>query len=72
MSRILVTDAEQRAALAVARSLGAAGYEVHVCGARRRTLAGASRHVRGTQAVPDPLHSPGEYLDAVERLRRAW
>lgn len=65
---ILVTDGEQRAALAVVRSLGRAGHTVHVCSTRGTTLAGASRHCRSETRVPDPLASPGEYAAAVRSL----
>ena len=38
---VLVTDGEQRAALAVVRSLGRAGHAVHVVSTRDASLAGA-------------------------------
>ncbi len=41
---IVVSDGETRSALAVTRTLGAAGYEVHVLSAGERSLAGSSRH----------------------------
>ncbi|MBA4155954.1 MAG: ATP-grasp domain-containing protein [Gemmatimonadetes bacterium] len=62
---ILITDGEQRAALAVVRSLGRAGYRVDVCSTRGRSLAGASRHARCEFAVPDPLHEPSHFAEAV-------
>ena len=65
---VLVTDGEQRAALAVVRSLGRAGHTVHVCSTSGTTLAGASRHCRSETRVPDPLASPGEYAAAVRSL----
>lgn len=68
--RILVTDGEQRAALAVTRSLGRAGHLVHVAGLRRRPLAGASRFCRSTVLVPDPLHHSTPYADAVREYVR--
>ena len=37
---ILVTDGEERSALAVVRSLGRAGYCVHVAARTRRDAAG--------------------------------
>jgi predicted ATP-grasp superfamily ATP-dependent carboligase len=64
---VLVTDAEQRAALAVVRSLGRAGYEVHTCSARGKSLAGASRYCRGHVTVPDPLTDPAGFAEAVRR-----
>ncbi len=68
---VLVTDGEQRSALAVVRSLGHAGHRVHVCSARRRCLAGASRFARSQAGVPDPLREPAAFAEAVERLAGA-
>ncbi len=68
MARVLITDGEERAALAVVRSLGRAGHHPIVCSPRRRSLAGASRFARERAVVPDPLAAPGAYADAVERL----
>jgi len=65
---VLVTDGEQRAALAVVRSLGRAGHIVHVCSTSGTTLAGASRHCRSETRVPDPLSSPDDYATAVRSL----
>jgi predicted ATP-grasp superfamily ATP-dependent carboligase len=66
--RVLVTDGEQRAALAVVRSLGRAGHEVYVCSARARSLAGASRYCAGALQVADPLRQSGSFVDDVARL----
>jgi predicted ATP-grasp superfamily ATP-dependent carboligase len=67
---VLVTDGEQRAALAIVRSLGRAGHRVFVCSARGRSLAGASRHCAGEAAVPDALADPDGFADAVAALGR--
>jgi predicted ATP-grasp superfamily ATP-dependent carboligase len=69
---VLVTDAEQRAALAVVRSLGRAGYEVHAGSARVKSLAGASRYCRSHTTLPDPLHDPAGFAAAaaLEARRR--
>jgi predicted ATP-grasp superfamily ATP-dependent carboligase len=73
MPAVLVTDGEQRAALATVRSLGAAGYPVFVCSTRSRSLAGASRYARGAFQLPDPLARPDAFATEVgvlcERLR---
>jgi len=71
VARVLVTDGEERAALAVVRSLGRAGHEVVVCSPRRRPLAGASRFARDAVRVPDPLAAPADYAGAVLRLAGA-
>lgn len=68
MGTILVTDGEQRAALAVVRSLGRAGHTVYVCSTRARSLAGASRYAAGAAALPDPLARPADFVAEVERL----
>jgi predicted ATP-grasp superfamily ATP-dependent carboligase len=65
---VVVTDGEQRAALATVRSLGAAGFRPWVCSASGHSLAGASRFAAGDVAVPDPLAAPARYADAVARL----
>lgn len=66
--RVLVTDGGERAALAVVRSLAAAGHVVRVCSARGRSLAGASRGCAGEDRVPDPLHAPEAFAAAVRGL----
>lgn len=66
--RVLVTDGDQRAALAVVRSLGRAGYEVNVCSFRPRSIAGASRYSSGRYKVPDPLRHSESFLSDLERL----
>jgi predicted ATP-grasp superfamily ATP-dependent carboligase len=65
---VVVTDGEQRAALAAVRSLGRAGYSVHACSARKRSLAGSSRYSSTSTTVADPLREPGAYVDELVRL----
>ncbi|NUQ21727.1 MAG: hypothetical protein HOQ09_12325 [Gemmatimonadaceae bacterium] len=62
---ILVTDGEQRAALALVRSLGRAGHRVHVTSRRGRSLAGSSRFAASDHEVPDVLTAPAEHVDAL-------
>jgi predicted ATP-grasp superfamily ATP-dependent carboligase len=62
---VLVTDGEQRAALAVVRSLGRAGYRVVVASRRPPSLAGSSRRAGGEVVTPDPLADPGLFLEAI-------
>jgi len=71
-ARVLVTDGEQRAALAVTRSLGAAGYAVYVCSPRRRSLAGASRSARAEAVIASPLARPADFAADVGRLIEQW
>jgi biotin carboxylase len=70
MTRILVTDGEQRAALAVTRSLGRAGHEVLVAASSPRSIAGASRFCAGRILVPDALVDPVAFREAVTRSVR--
>ncbi|MCH2186218.1 ATP-grasp domain-containing protein [Myxococcota bacterium] len=70
MSRVLVTDGEQRASLAVTRSLGAAGHEVHVLAYRPKTLAGASRWAADQHIVPDAFVHPTNFVEAVREISR--
>lgn len=68
MRRILVTDAEQRSALAVVRSLGRAGYRVEVCSAMNAPLAGASRFTSAVHHTSDPLRDPEAFVADLARL----
>jgi len=65
VATILVSDGEQRSALAVVRSLHRAGHTVHVSGRGPRTLASVSRSAAGTLVAPDPLTAPDAFVDAV-------
>lgn len=62
-ARVLVTDGEARAALAAVRSLGRAGYEVHVASADGRSLAGASRHAASDAALGDAFAEPRAFAE---------
>jgi len=68
---VLVTDGHLRPALAAVRSLGRAGYRVHVCSPRRRSLAAASRYAIGHTTVADPLRDQHAFAAAVDRLARS-
>jgi predicted ATP-grasp superfamily ATP-dependent carboligase len=61
----LVTDGEERSALAVVRSLGRAGYAVHVAARRAGALAASSRWAADVLVTRDPLREPGPFADAV-------
>lgn len=65
---VLVTDGEQRAALAVVRSLGRGGFRCVVTSVSGASLAGASRHCAAEAAVPDPLRAPDAFAGEIERL----
>ena len=68
---VLVTDGEQRAALAVVRSLGKAGYAPIVCSRDARSLAGVSRYAAASVHVPDPLSRASEFTPAIVSAVRA-
>ena len=70
--RVLVTDGEQRAGLAVVRSLGRAGYEPIVVSRDARSLGGVSRYAAASVQVPDPLRRSNEFLVAVADVVRQY
>ena len=72
VATVLVTDGEERAALAAVRSLGRAGHRVYVCAARDRALAAASRHCREAVTIPSALADPRRYQEAVGELLERW
>ncbi len=69
---VLVTDGNERAALAVTRSLGRQGVRVVVGAETARSLAGASRYCTGIWQYPPPLSDPSRFVsslvDAVDLL----
>jgi len=68
--KILVTDGDNRAALAITRSLGR-NHEVIVGAQRRRSLASVSRGCRDSFAYPDPVRDPSGFLGALrEEVQR--
>lgn len=68
--KILVTDADNRASLAVTRSLGRHGHEVYVAHHRHPSLASSSRFCRQKVLVADPLKNPEAFArDAIAVVR---
>lgn len=65
---VLVTDGEQRSALAAVRALGARGHRVYVCSQSGRSLAGASRYAVRDCPVPSALDSPDRFAAALRAL----
>jgi predicted ATP-grasp superfamily ATP-dependent carboligase len=65
--RVLVTDGNSRAALAVTRSLGRSGHEVLVGDRRSRSLARSSRYCAAGVVYPDPFLDPDGFLASIER-----
>jgi predicted ATP-grasp superfamily ATP-dependent carboligase len=64
----VVTDGEQRSALATVRSLGRAGHTVHVCASRPGSLSSASRYCVSETVVPDALRQPDAFVSAVAEV----
>jgi predicted ATP-grasp superfamily ATP-dependent carboligase len=71
--KVLVTDGDQRPALAIVRALGRRGSVVLVGSDRRRSLASASKYCRRSLTYPSPSVSrqafDGFLLDFVRRER---
>jgi len=65
---ILITDGTERAALAAARTLVAAGYEVHVAANKRVSLACVSRGVHRCSLTTDPRADSLAYAAELGRL----
>lgn len=63
--RVLVTDSDNRSALAATRALGGAGHEVYTAGDRPQTLASVSRHSTAHCVYPNPLREPQGFVAAV-------
>ena len=66
--RILITDGNERAALAAARSLVRAGHAVRVAARTGVSLAGVSRGVRASPLATDPLTDAAGYVAEVGAL----
>jgi predicted ATP-grasp superfamily ATP-dependent carboligase len=66
--KILVTDGENRSALAVTRSLGKLGYRVIVTGTEPICLASCSKFCALGLSVPDPLQEAAEYVNAISEI----
>lgn len=69
---VLLTDGNERAALAAARSLVGAGFEVGVAARRGLSLAGVSRGVRRLRLSTNALDDPRGYGSEVGSLVRRW
>lgn len=68
---VLVTDGQERAALAITRSLGQAGLRVVVGAETQKSLAGASKYCHRTWQYPSPLADPsGCEVSLMETVRR--
>lgn len=68
MARILITDADNRSALAATRALGQAGHAVVTAGPRSPALAGVSRYSTHFETYPDPYHEPQRFVAEVAAM----
>jgi CelD/BcsL family acetyltransferase involved in cellulose biosynthesis/predicted ATP-grasp superfamily ATP-dependent carboligase len=66
--KVLVTDGDNRAALAVTRSLGRAGHDVIVAATQRSALAQSSRYCAHRAIYPDPVTDPDRFVETTARL----
>lgn len=68
--RVLVTDGDNRAALAITRSLGKKGHEVFVGERSQPSLASKSRYSSGSFIYPDPSTDINGFIDSLlEKVR---
>jgi predicted ATP-grasp superfamily ATP-dependent carboligase len=68
--RILVTDGDNRSALAAVRSLGRAGHEVFSACDFLPTLCSTSRYCSGKDTYPSPVVDPLGFVHAVHEIVR--
>jgi len=65
MARIAVTDGDERAALAITRSLGMAGHSIVVLSRSGRSISGVSRFAELERKTRDPLAAPEAFFSEV-------
>jgi predicted ATP-grasp superfamily ATP-dependent carboligase len=68
--RVLVTDSDNRSALAATRSLGRNGHHVVVAGERADGLAAASKFAKASFAYPPPAKDPESFVATIGRAVR--
>src|SRR5262245_16553845 len=66
-AHVLVTDGDERAALAVTRGLGVAGIPVIVGAENETSLAGASRYCVKKWRYPSPLVDPKNFIESIKK-----
>jgi predicted ATP-grasp superfamily ATP-dependent carboligase len=65
---VLVTDGENRSALATTRSLGRKGCTVFVSGAKSGNIAASSKYCRKAFKTPDPMQEGNSYALAIAEI----
>jgi predicted ATP-grasp superfamily ATP-dependent carboligase len=68
---IVVTDADERAALAATRSLGRAGWRIVAGGTGQTSLAGRSRYSAKSISIPDALREPAAFAERLVQVASA-
>lgn len=66
--RVLITDADNRSALAATRSLGARGHTVIVAGERHPALASVSKYASAFEACPNAAADPEGFVAAIVQI----
>lgn len=69
---VLVTDGNERSALAVTRSLGGQGVPVYVGAESGSSLAGSSRYCLQSFAYPPPMTRPDDYVACLIDHANKW
>ncbi|MBC7984419.1 MAG: ATP-grasp domain-containing protein, partial [Candidatus Obscuribacterales bacterium] len=66
--RVLITDSDNRSALASTRALGVGGHTVITAGDRHPSLASVSRYSSGSEIYPNPVSDPDGFVSAVVEI----
>lgn len=66
--RVLITDADNRSALAATRSLGARGHTVIIAAERQPALASVSRYASAVESCPSPSADPQGFVEAIMQI----
>ncbi|HEY0687077.1 MAG TPA: ATP-grasp domain-containing protein [Steroidobacter sp.] len=66
--RVLITDADNRSALAATRSLGARGHKVIIAAERHPALASVSRYASAVESCPSPSADPQGFVAAIVQI----
>lgn len=69
--RVLVTDGDNRAALATTRALGRLGHDVLVGERRNGSLAHTSRYCRARVVYPNPVNDSDRFVESLSETVRA-
>ena len=69
---VLITDGNERSALAATRALGRRGIPVYVGSDSGPSLAGRSKYCADRFQYPSPWTNPGQYVDCILEAARRW